>query len=43
MTARPDAADAARVGALGACASAGYTSGNAVKDDRVRALALVAP
>ncbi|MGF1661662.1 MAG: alpha/beta hydrolase [Kineosporiaceae bacterium] len=32
-----------RVGALGVCASAGYTTSNAVTDPRVAALALVAP
>jgi fermentation-respiration switch protein FrsA (DUF1100 family) len=35
--------DARRLGALGVCASAGYTVANAVGDRRVRALALVAP
>ncbi|WNV73735.1 alpha/beta hydrolase [Geodermatophilus sp. DSM 44513] len=40
---RPDAVDAARLAALGVCASAGYTASNAVADPRVRALALVAP
>ncbi|SFO43964.1 hypothetical protein SAMN05660359_03499 [Geodermatophilus obscurus] len=38
-----DVVDPRRVGALGVCASAGYTVSNAVTDRRVRALALVAP
>lgn len=41
--ARRDEVDPARVAALGVCASAGYTTVNAVADRRVRALALVAP
>lgn len=32
-----------RIGALGVCASAGYTAMNALQDSRVRALALIAP
>jgi len=35
--------DPGRTGALGICAGAGYTSGSAASDDRVRSLALVAP
>lgn len=35
--------DAERIGGLGVCASAGYQALNAVGDDRVRALGLVAP
>ncbi|MGH2844606.1 MAG: alpha/beta hydrolase [Thermoleophilaceae bacterium] len=35
--------DPRRVGALGVCASAGYTALNAIDDGRVRALALIAP
>ena len=36
------AVDPARIGALAICASAGYTALNAVGDDRVRCLALIA-
>lgn len=43
LSERPHIVDAARLGALGVCASAGYTAGNAVRDSRVRALTLVAP
>lgn len=32
-----------RIGALGVCASAGYTAMNALSDPRVRAIALIAP
>lgn len=35
--------DARRLGALGVCASAGYTAVNATRDERVRSVALVAP
>jgi dienelactone hydrolase len=35
--------DPDRIGALGICASAGYTATNAASDERVRALGLVAP
>ncbi|MFF0530965.1 alpha/beta hydrolase [Nocardia amikacinitolerans] len=38
-----DAVDADRIGALGICAAAMYMSGNAARDPRVKALALVAP
>ncbi|RKS76735.1 hypothetical protein BZB76_2093 [Actinomadura pelletieri DSM 43383] len=37
------AVDATRLGALGVCAAAMYMSGNAVRDPRIRSLALVAP
>jgi len=37
------AVDPARIGALAICASAGYTALNAVDDERVRCLALIAP
>lgn len=42
LSARPEI-DFDRIAALGVCASAGYTTLNAVADNRVRALALVAP
>jgi fermentation-respiration switch protein FrsA (DUF1100 family) len=42
LAGQPDV-DAGRLGALGVCASAGYTVANAVADPRVQALALVAP
>lgn len=35
--------DAARIGALGICASAGYMSGTAAGDSRIKSLVLVAP
>jgi fermentation-respiration switch protein FrsA (DUF1100 family) len=38
-----DTVDADRIGALGVCASAGYTAVNTADDRRVRSLALVAP
>ncbi|GAA2752389.1 alpha/beta hydrolase [Kitasatospora cinereorecta] len=38
-----DGVDPARIGALGICASSGYTAVNAAEDPRVRSLALVAP
>jgi fermentation-respiration switch protein FrsA (DUF1100 family) len=37
------AVDGERLGALGICAAAMYMSGNAAADDRIKALALVAP
>jgi len=43
LTGRTDLVQPDRIGALGVCASAGYTTSNAVTDPRVRALALVAP
>ncbi|MGY1608970.1 MULTISPECIES: alpha/beta hydrolase [unclassified Geodermatophilus] len=43
LAGRTDVVDPGRIGALGVCASAGYTVSNAVADPRVRALALVAP
>ncbi len=43
LASRRDVVDPRRIGALGVCASAGYTVSNAVTDRRVRALALVAP
>ncbi len=43
LAGRTDVVDGGRIGALGVCASAGYTVSNAVGDPRVRALALVAP
>lgn len=42
LAAHPRAA-ADRIGALGVCAGGGYMAVNAVRDDRVRSLALVAP
>ncbi|MEU5306666.1 alpha/beta hydrolase [Streptomyces noursei] len=41
--ARHPAVDAGRIGALGVCASSGYTAVNAANDPRVRSLALIAP
>ncbi|MCP2321223.1 hypothetical protein APR12_006613 [Nocardia amikacinitolerans] len=43
LLAAHDAVDADRIGALGICAAAIYMSGNAARDPRVKALALVAP
>lgn len=42
LAARPEV-DGERIGALGVCASSGYTAVNTARDDRVRSLALVAP
>lgn len=42
LTSRPDV-NPDWIGALGVCASAGYTAVNAAHDPRVRALALIAP
>ncbi|WP_040780981.1 alpha/beta hydrolase [Nocardia pneumoniae] len=42
LAGRPDV-DAQRIGALGVCASSGYTAVNAAGDARVRSLAMVAP
>ena len=43
LSSRADLVDPGRLAALGVCASAGYTTSNAVSDPRVRALALIAP
>lgn len=43
LAGRTDVVDPGRLGALGVCASAGYTVSNAVTDPRVRALVLVVP
>ncbi|KIZ16594.1 alpha/beta hydrolase [Streptomyces natalensis] len=41
--AQHSAVDAGRIGALGVCASSGYTAVNAADDPRVRSLVLIAP
>ncbi|WP_432000156.1 alpha/beta hydrolase [Streptomyces sioyaensis] len=41
--ARHERVDPGRIGALGVCASSGYTAVNAADDPRVRSLALIAP
>jgi len=42
LASRPEL-DAARLGAVGVCASSGYTAVNAARDERVRSLVLIAP
>jgi uncharacterized protein len=43
LSTRTDLVDPSQIAALGVCASAGYTTSNAVDDPRVLALALIAP